>query len=186
IKTVWQTDKIQSFLKDYLNTDVVSITDPTVIEQKIGEESLKQIKREFDIFKNKFDNFLRYEDVPVDYVSPIENELINFYKHSKVEVQEQISQWIIDSFDNTKVLLNILKILGNIAPDFIDHQFLTNFLIVLNHKDTEIKEYALRIQEKLMLPSYNNVLKHSKLTPKWIDDYRKELVELYEEDNKGS
>ncbi|MFX5225729.1 hypothetical protein ABTC73_18820, partial [Acinetobacter baumannii] len=79
IKTVWQTDKIQSFLKDYLNTDVVSITDPTVIEQKIGEESLKQIKREFDIFKNKFDNFLRYEDVPVDYVSPIENELINFY-----------------------------------------------------------------------------------------------------------
>ncbi|EPJ3328044.1 TPA: hypothetical protein NU702_003654, partial [Acinetobacter baumannii] len=68
----------------------------------------------------------------------------------------------------------------------IDHQFLTNFLIVLNHKDTEIKEYALRIQEKLMLPSYNNVLKHSKLTPKWIDDYRKELVELYEEDNKGS
>lgn len=25
IKTVWQTDKIQSFLKDYLNTDVVSI-----------------------------------------------------------------------------------------------------------------------------------------------------------------
>ncbi|EPJ3329622.1 hypothetical protein LJ595_004007, partial [Acinetobacter baumannii] len=106
IKTVWQTDKIQSFLKDYLNTDVVSITDPTVIEQKIGEESLKQIKREFDIFKNKFDNFLRYEDVPVDYVSPIENELINFYKHSKVEVQEQISQWIIDSFDNTKVLLN--------------------------------------------------------------------------------
>ncbi|EMU37263.1 hypothetical protein ABNIH23_19273, partial [Acinetobacter baumannii ABNIH23] len=53
-------------------------------------------------------------------------------------------------------------------------------------KDTEIKEYALRIQEKLMLPSYNNVLKHSKLTPKWIDDYRKELVELYEEDNKGS
>ncbi|EMU35197.1 hypothetical protein ABNIH20_19797, partial [Acinetobacter baumannii ABNIH20] len=24
------------------------------------------------------------------------------------------------------------------------------------------------------------------LTPKWIDDYRKELVELYEEDNKGS
>ncbi|EHU1204259.1 hypothetical protein B8Z49_RS18000, partial [Acinetobacter baumannii] len=147
IKTVWQTDKIQSFLKDYLNTDVVSITDPTVIEQKIGEESLKQIKREFDIFKNKFDNFLRYEDVPVDYVSPIENELINFYKHSKVEVQEQISQWIIDSFDNTKVLLNILKILGNIAPDFIDHQFLTNFLIVLNHKDTEIKEYALRIQE---------------------------------------
>ncbi|XQG13579.1 hypothetical protein ACOCHY_12620 [Acinetobacter baumannii] len=186
IKTVWQTDKIQSFLKDYLNTDVVSITDPTVIEQKIGEESLKQIKREFDIFKNKFDNFLRYEDVPVDYVSPIENELINFYKHSKVEVQEQISQWIIDSFDNTKVLLNILKILGNIAPDFIDHQFLTNFLIVLNHKDTEIKEYALRIQEKLMLPSYNIVLKHSKLTPKWIDDYRKELVELYEEDNKGS
>ncbi|MBF9251563.1 hypothetical protein I0P16_18775, partial [Acinetobacter baumannii] len=79
------------------------------------------IKREFDIFKNKFDNFLRYEDVPVDYVSPIENELINFYNHSKVEVQEQISQWIIDSFDNTKVLLNILKILGNIAPDFIDH-----------------------------------------------------------------
>ncbi|MDC5054801.1 hypothetical protein OHW28_17680, partial [Acinetobacter baumannii] len=126
-----------------------------------------------------------YEDVPVDYVSPIENELIRFYKNSKVEIQEQISQWIIDSFANTKVLLNILKILGNIAPEFIDHQFLTNFLIVLNHKDTEIKEYALRIQEKLMHKAYNNVLKNSKLTPKWIDDYRKELVEMYE-DSEGS
>lgn len=166
----------------YLNTDVVSITDPLILEQKKEEESLKQIKKDFDIFKIKFDNFLRYEDVPVDYVSPIERELINFYKNSKVEIQEQISQWIIDSFANTKVLLNILKILGNIAPEFIDHQFLTNFLIVLNHEDTEIKEYALRIQEKLMLQSYNNVLKHSKLTPKWIDDYRKELVEMYEED----
>lgn len=166
----------------YLNTDVVSITDPLILEQKKEEESLKQIKKDFDIFKIKFDNFLRYEDVPVDYVSPIERELINFYKNSKVEIQEQISQWIIDSFASTKVLLNILKILGNIAPEFIDHQFLTNFLIVLNHEDTEIKEYALRIQEKLMLQSYNNVLKHSKLTPKWIDDYRKELVEMYEED----
>lgn len=177
-----QSDNTQYYSNDYLNTDVVSITDPLILEQKKEEESLKQIKKDFDIFKIKFDNFLRYEDVPVDYVSPIERELINFYKNSKVEIQEQISQWIIDSFANTKVLLNILKILGNIAPEFIDHQFLTNFLIVLNHEDTEIKEYALRIQEKLMLESYNNVLKHSKLTPKWIDDYRKELVEMYEED----
>ena len=28
-----------SLLKDYLNTDVVSITDPTVIEQKIGKRA---------------------------------------------------------------------------------------------------------------------------------------------------
>lgn len=182
IKFSGKSENKKNYFKDYLNTDVISITDPAIVEQKIEEESLKQIKKDFDIFKIKFDNFLRYEDVPVDYVSPIENELTNFYKNSKVEIQEQISQWIIDSFANTKVLLNILKILGNIASDFIDHQFLTNFLIVLNHKDTEIKEYALRIQEKLMLEAYNTVLKHSKLTPKWIDDYRKELVEMYEEE----
>lgn len=171
--------------KEYLDTDVVSITDPIVLDQKIEEENLKQIKRDFEVFKIKFDNFLRYEDVPVDFVSPIEKELIKFYTNNKLEIQEQISQWIIDSYANTKVLLNILKILGNIASDFIDHQFLTNFLIVLNHQDTEIKEYALRIQEKLMLDSYNKVLSNSKLTPKWIDDYRLELLELYEDENSG-
>ncbi|EHU3347471.1 hypothetical protein AXY20_RS09530 [Acinetobacter baumannii] len=178
-----KSENKQNFFEVYLDTNVISITDPVVVEKKIEEESLKQIKKDFEIFKIKFDNFLRYEDVPVDYVSPIENELISFYKNSKAEIQGQISQWIIDSFSNTKVLLNILKILGNIASDFIDHQFLTNFLIVLNHKDTEIKEYALRIQEKLMLESYNNVLEHSRLTPKWIDDYRKELVEMYKEES---
>ncbi|MCU4334593.1 hypothetical protein [Acinetobacter pittii] len=177
-----KSENKQNFFEVYLDTNVISITDPVIVEKKIEEESLKQIKKDFEIFKIKFDNFLRYEDVPVDYVSPIENELISFYKNSKAEIQGQISQWIIDSFSNTKVLLNILKILGNIASDFIDHQFLTNFLIVLNHKDTEIKEYALRIQEKLMLESYNNVLEHSRLTPKWIDDYRKELVEMYKEE----
>ncbi|USX63391.1 hypothetical protein NHY62_11370 [Acinetobacter baumannii] len=41
IKTVWQTDKIQSFLKDYLNTDVVSITDPTVYRTKDRGRELK-------------------------------------------------------------------------------------------------------------------------------------------------
>lgn len=153
----------------------------------LQENSKKIIERkvfnDFENFKDKFENFLRFEDVPIEYVSPIEKEFISFLKFHKIQTLNLVAQWIIDSFNDSKTLLNIVKILGNVATDFIDSQLITNLCILLNHKDTEVKEYVLRIQEKVMSEIFHNVLSNAELAPQWIDEYRIELVEMYNEEN---
>ncbi|MGC3819308.1 hypothetical protein [Acinetobacter sp. G11] len=166
---------------NYSNT--LSITDYFIIEKKNRNTFEKRFSNDFEIFKEKFDNFLRFEDVPIEYVSPIEKEFVKFLKMEKVQTLNHVGQWIIDSYNDSKLLLNIVKILGNVANEFLDSQFLTNLFILLNHKDTEIKEYVLRIQEKVMSDVFHRLLTHSHLAPQWIDEYRLELVEMYNEEN---
>ena len=166
---------------NYSNTLI--LTDSYYITQKNKQTLEKRFSNDFEIFKEKFENFLRFEDVPIEYVSPIETEFIKFLKIEKVQTLNLVGQWIIDSFDDSKTLLNIVKILGNVANEFLDGQLLTNLFILLNHRDTEIKEYVLRIQEKVMSDVFHNLLSHSHLAPQWIDEYRSELVEMYNEEN---
>jgi hypothetical protein len=166
---------------NYSNTLI--LTDSYYIKKKNKQNIEKRFSNDFDIFKEKFENFLRFEDVPIEYVSPIEREFIKFLKMEKVQTLNLVGQWIIDSFNDSKTLLNIVKILGNVANDFLDGQLLTNLFILLNHRDTEIKEYVLRIQEKVMSEVFHNLLSHSHLAPQWIDEYRLELVEMYNEEN---
>ena len=166
---------------NYSNTLI--LTDSYYITQKNKQTLEKRFSNDFEIFKEKFENFLRFEDVPIEYVSPIEREFIKFLKIEKVQTLNLVGQWIIDSFDDSKTLLNIVKILGNVANEFLDGQLLTNLFILLNHRDTEIKECVLRIQEKVMSDVFHNLLSHSHLAPQWIDEYRSELVEMYNEEN---
>ena len=166
---------------NYSNTLI--LTDSYYITQKNKQTLEKRFSNDFEIFKEKFENFLRFEDVPIEYVSPIEREFIKFLKIEKVQTLNLVGQWIIDSFDDSKTLLNIVKILGNVANEFLDGQLLTNLFILLNHRDTEIKEYVLRIQEKVMSDVFHNVLSNAELAPQWIDEYRIELVEMYNEEN---
>lgn len=177
------THKLQSntYYHNYTNTQ--SITDIDAIEERNWRIQEERFANDFDIFKEKFENFLRFEDIPIEYISPIEREFIRFLKMEKVQTLNLVGQWIIDSYHDSKILINIVKILGNVAEDFLDNQFLTNLLILLNHKDTEIKEYVLRIQEKVMSDVFHSLLVNSLLAPQWIDEYRLELVETFVEEN---
>lgn len=166
---------------NYSNTLI--LTDSSYITQKNKQTIEKRFSNDFEIFKEKFENFLRFEDVPIEYVSPIEREFVKFLKIEKVQTLNLVGQWIIDSFDDSKTLLNIVKILGNVANEFLDGQLLTNLFILLNHRDTEIKEYVLRIQEKVMSEVFHKLLSNSHLAPQWIDEYRSELVEMYNEES---
>lgn len=166
---------------NYSNT-LIS-TDLSYIQEKNKKIVERKLINDFENFKEKFENFLRFEDVPIEYVSPIEREFISFLKLYKIQTLNLVAQWIIDSYHDPKTLLNIVKILGNVATDFIDNNFIINLCILLNHKDTEVKEYVLRIQEKVMSEIFHNVLSNAHLAPQWIDEYRIELVEMYDEEN---
>lgn len=176
--------KLVSNISNEINySNTLISTDYSYLKENNKKILEKNFSNDFEVFKEKFENFLRFEDVPIEYVSPIEKEFISFIKRHKIHTLNLVAQWIIDSFDDPKTLLNIVKILGNVAVEFIDNQFITNLCILLNHKDTEIKEYVLRIQEKVMSEVFHKVLSNAHLAPQWIDEYRFELVETYNEEN---
>lgn len=176
--------KLVSNISNEINySNTLISTDYSYLKENNKKILEKNFSNDFEIFKEKFENFLRFEDVPIEYVSPIEKEFISFIKRHKIQTLNLVAQWIIDSFDDPKTLLNIVKILGNVAVEFIDNQFITNLCILLNHKDTEVKEYVLRIQEKVMSEVFHKVLSNAHLAPQWIDEYRIELVETYNEEN---
>lgn len=176
--------KLVSNISNEINySNTLISTDYSYLKENNKKILEKKFSNDFEVFKEKFENFLRFEDVPIEYVSPIEKEFISFIKRHKIHTLNLVAQWIIDSFDDPKTLLNIVKILGNVAVEFIDNQFITNLCILLNHKDTEIKEYVLRIQEKVMSEVFHKVLSNAHLAPQWIDEYRFELVETYNEEN---
>lgn len=174
---------LTSIFQDVNYSNTLISTDFSYIQEKSKKIIERKVFDDFENFKDKFENFLRFEDVPIEYVSPIEKEFISFLKFHKIQTLNLVAQWIIDSFNDSKTLLNIVKILGNVATDFIDSQLITNLCILLNHKDTEVKEYVLRIQEKVMSEIFHNILSNAHLAPQWIDEYRIELVEMYNEEN---
>lgn len=167
--------------KNYLFSKMISITDSASLETYKEEQTYTKILSNFTEFKEEFESSLRFEDIPTEYVSPIEKNFIYLLEKHRDKTLSLVSQWIIDSFDKKQILLNIVKILGNVAVDFVDLQLVVNIALTLNHEDTEIKEYALRIQEKLLDESFHKFLLHAHLAPKWIDEYRLELVEMYNE-----
>ncbi len=174
---------LTSIFQDVNYSNTLISTDFSYLQENTKKIAERKVLNDFENFKDKFENFLRFEDVPIEYVSPIEKEFVSFLKFHKIQTLNLVAQWIIDSFNDSKTLLNIVKILGNVATDFIDSQLITNLCILLNHKDTEVKEYVLRIQEKVMSEIFHNVLSNAHLAPQWIDEYRIELVEMYNEEN---
>lgn len=172
-----------TIIEEECYSDNLSLNDFIDVQERIKKIAEQKFFRDFEVFKEKFENFLRFEDVPIEYVSPIEKDFVSFLKLNKLHTLNLVAQWIIDSFDDPKTLLNIVKILGNVSQDFIDSQLITNLCILLNHKDTEVKEYVLRIQEKVMSEIFHKVLTNAQLAPQWIDEYRRELVEMYNEEN---
>ena len=172
-------------LKDFNYSNTLISTDYSYLQEKNKKIIERKFLSDFENFKEKFENFLRFEDVPIEYVSPIEREFVGFLKYHKIQTLNLVAQWIIDSYHDPKTLLNIVKILGNVAADFIDSQFITNLCILLHHQDIEVKEYVLRVQEKVMSEIFHKVLSNAHLAPQWIDEYRAELVEMYNEENSA-
>ena len=176
---------LTSISQDINYSNTLISTDFSYLQEKSKKIIERKVFNDFENFKDKFENFLRFEDVPIEYVSPIEREFVGFLKYHKIQTLNLVAQWIIDSYHDPKTLLNIVKILGNVAADFIDSQFITNLCILLHHQDIEVKEYVLRVQEKVMSEIFHKVLSNAHLAPQWIDEYRAELVEMYNEENSA-
>lgn len=172
--------------QDNQHSNTLSLSDYPTLQERNKKEIEARVTNDFESFKDKFENFLRFEDIPIEYVSPIEKEFITFLKAHKIQTMNLVAQWIIDAYDDPKTLLNIVKILGNVAAEFMDTNFVINLCILVSHQDTEVKEYVLRIQEKVMSDTFHKFLSHAQLAPQWIDEYRIELIEMYNEENCGA
>lgn len=138
------------------------------------------IENELKQFESRFLSFLKYDDIPIDYTCHIEKELVTLFKRDKETCVNWLSDKIIKYYDNSRILLNLLKLIGNIDGTVGAISYFI-FGTTLSHTNVEIKEFALRIQEKWQSKEYHQILKNSHMSPKWLDEYRQEIVKDFEE-----
>ncbi|TWH63820.1 hypothetical protein LX59_03071 [Azomonas agilis] len=177
------TSSLVDFDFDFDGSALTSVHSKENAIKSIFEKHKSDFENQFNEFRFRFEKHISFEEIPIDFESNIERELITLLNLNKIFTVNYISQWVIDSYDKDKSLINILKLLGNLDYDLLGSEITLVFAAVLSNKNTEIKEYALRVQEKWMDYHYHKILSQSELKPKWIDDYRKELLSIYKEIN---
>ena len=112
---------------------------------------------------------------------------------SEIIIEEQLSinalatrNWLntifIDYFDDERIIIGILRIIGRFDERIIFPQGQTMALAALSHKSTEIKELGVRAFENWGTYNSINVLENIDLDIEWLSDYKNQVIEDMKEE----
>ncbi len=106
---------------------------------------------------------------------------------SEILIEEQLKQndlatrnWLnkifIDFFDDEKILIGILRIIGRFEEHIIFPQGQTMALAALNHKNPEIIELGIRAFENWGSINSIKILENSNFEIDWLSDYKNQVL----------
>ncbi|MHA1894132.1 MAG: hypothetical protein ACTSX4_06505 [Candidatus Helarchaeota archaeon] len=159
--------------------------DYSVTHKDISEENRINIERE---------SFLR-EHLTKQFIETILEESFEFGIKSRSEkiIEEQLNinalatrNWLneifIDYFNDEKIIIGILRIIGRFDESVIFPQGQTMALAALNHKSAEIQELGIRAFENW--GSYNSlkILENIKINVGWLNEYKDQVIEDLKEE----
>jgi len=133
-------------------------------------------------FQNVFVSTLKNHELEIDYKNHIEFLLEELFLENEFVTKDWLNEVYVSNYNDTKFLINILKIIGN-----LDKQLLKSFGIVISgsalaHKNVEVKEMAIRVFENWNTIESYTFLKNCSLVPKWLNDYKNEVLANIEEE----
>ncbi len=133
-------------------------------------------------FQNVFVSTLKNQELEIDYKNHIEFLLEDFFLENEYVTKDWLNEVYVSNYNDTKFLVNILKIIGN-----LDKQLLKSFGIVISgsalvHKNVEVKEMAIRVFENWNTIESYTFLKNCSLVPKWLNDYKNEVLANIEDE----
>lgn len=148
---------------------------------------LKKTNQEFKnhlilYFEPIFLSTLKTQELEIDYKNPIEVLLEEFFIENEYVTKEWLNNLYITNYSDTKFLINILKIIGS-----LDKNLINSFGIVISgsalcHKNVEVKEMAIRVFENWNTIESYTFLKNCSLSPKWLNEYKNEVLQNIEEE----
>lgn len=91
-------------------------------------------------------------------------------------VQVNVGKIFLECSDNEKRLVGILNAIAHLGRETFHpvNELIT--LASLANVSVEVKECAIRVYEYWEDPKLVERLRHHELTPKWLDDYRKQVI----------
>ncbi len=154
-----------------------------ISERKASFKSNIEFKKHIENkFQNVFVSTLKNQELEIDYKNQIEFLLEKLFLENEFVTKDWLNEIYVSNYNDTKFLINILKIIGN-----LDKKLLKSFGIVISgsalvHKNVEVKEMAIRVFENWNTIESYTFLKNCSLVPKWLNDYKNEVLANIEEE----
>lgn len=108
--------------------------------------------------------------------SATEHYIEKWLQEDSMLVQVNMGKIFLECSDNEKRLVGILNAIAHLGRDTFHP---VNELIArasFANSSVEVKECAIRVYEYWEDPQLIEQLRHHELTPKWLDDYRKQVI----------
>lgn len=176
--------KFNNTLYNPLEIGLIKKEENTIIdESKARFKSNAQFKKHIESkFQDIFVSTLKNQELEIDYKNHIEVLLENYFLENEYVTKDWLNEIYVSNYSDTRFLINIIKIIGN-----LDKKILKSFGIVISgsaliHKNVEVKEMAIRVFENWNTIESYTFLKNCQLTPKWLNDYKDEVLSNIEEE----
>ncbi|MCG8776513.1 hypothetical protein G1K67_13510 [Tenacibaculum finnmarkense] len=127
-------------------------------------------------------SFLTYEDVDYGVRSEGEKIICEQIEQNSVVALNWINELYIQNFSNEKILVGLLRILGNLDEDDISSIGHVIALASLSHSNTEIKELGVRAFENWSSSKSYSILSNVKVGEKWLQEYINQVIKDLEID----
>lgn len=121
-------------------------------------------------------SLLKYEDVEYGVKSEGEKLIREQIENNCSVALNWISDLYISSFNDDKILIGLIKIIGNIEESTISSVGQVIALASLSHKNNEIKELGVRAFENWASPKSYSVLSNLNVSQGWLQDYINQVV----------
>ena len=176
--------KFNNTLYNPLEIGLIKKEEYTIIsDRKAKFKSNFEFKKHIENkFQHIFVSTLKNQELEIDYKNNIELILEELFLENEYVTKDWLNEIYISNYNDTKFLINILKIIGN-----LDKKLLKSFGVVISgsaliHKSVEVKEMAIRVFENWNTIESYTFLKNCTLTPRWLDDYKNEVLVNIEEE----
>lgn len=127
-------------------------------------------------------SLLKYEDVEYGIKSEGEKLIREQIENNPTVALNWISDLYISSFNDDKILIGLIKIIGNIEESVISSVGQIIALASLSHRNNEIKELGVRAFENWASPKSHSVLSNLNVGQGWLQDYVNQVVKDLEKE----
>lgn len=127
-------------------------------------------------------NCLIEEDFEFGFKSRSELIIREQFSINALATRNWLNELFIENFQNEKILVGLLRIIGRFEEEIIFPQGQTMALAALAHKNNEIRELGIRAFENWNSLNSLEVLKKVNIDSKWLQDYLNQVIEDLKEE----
>lgn len=142
----------------------------------IQEGLEEQRSRIIDGFCEEFLQILESDSLEYGRTSLVEKYTLKWLKADCTVVQMALGRLYVGHVGNVKLLVSILQVIAHVGRVAVSPAGETLAMAALSHESLEVRESGIRVFEYWEDPSVVSVLKHLRVVPEWLDQYRLDVV----------